>query len=145
MLLAGHSRNQEFLQRVPIKASGRVFFIPVIQIDWIDAESNYSRLYVGLESYVIRETITNLEMKLDPRQFVRIHRSTIVNADRIREMQLWRSGDYKVVLEDTTVLNVTPRYKKRLQEVLGKPIKLLHSRSRSITMEVSDLRTISSN
>jgi len=135
MLLAEHAKNQDFLQRIPIKSNGRIFFVPVIQIDWIDAESNYSRLYVGQNSYVIRETITNLEMKLDSHQFVRIHRSTIVNADRIREMQLWKNGDYKVVLEDTTVLNVTPRYKKRLQDVVGKPIKLLHSRSRSITIE----------
>ena len=85
-----------------------MFFIKTTEIDWIEADRNYVRLHVGKDSHTIRERISHLEETLDPELFARIHRSTIVNLNRVREMQQWFSGDYVVILEDGTRLRLQP-------------------------------------
>lgn len=105
-----------FSSRILVKHDGRMFFVKVGDIDWIEADRNYVRLHVGKESHTIRERISHLEESLDPRLFARIHRSTIVNLNRVREMQQWFSGDYVVILEDGTRLRLSRHYRDRVEK-----------------------------
>jgi two-component system LytT family response regulator len=107
------------LQRLVIKAGGRVFFLRLEEIDWIEAAGNYVKLHVGREDHLLRETMNALEGRLNAEQFVRIHRSTIVNLDRIQELQPWFHGDYRVILHDGTQLTLSRGYRQKLQELLG--------------------------
>jgi hypothetical protein len=83
----------------------------VDEIDWIEASGNYVRLHVGGESYLFRETMNAMEAKLDPGKFLRIHRSTLVNLDRIKEMQPWFSGEHGILLRDGTELRLSRGYR----------------------------------
>ncbi|MFY9570374.1 MAG: LytTR family DNA-binding domain-containing protein, partial [Blastocatellia bacterium] len=86
---------------------------------WIDAEGKYVRLHVGKESYLLREAIGSIEGLLDPKKFPRIHRSTIVNIDRVRELQAWFHNDYRVILHDGTEFMLSRSCRKKLGELLG--------------------------
>lgn len=121
-LLAHLQKQQqaETLQRVVIKRNGRALLLRVEQIDWIEAAGNYSRMHLKGEHHLIRETMTALEKKLDRRQFVRVHRSALVNIDRIRELQPTSHGDYVVLLEDDTRLVLSRGYRDRLETLLGR-------------------------
>ena len=103
------------LDRLLVKEEGRMYFVPVAEIDWIEAFGNYARLHTGPRTHLIRETMATLERSLDTRRFARIHRSTIVNLDRIRQMDLWGSGDYMVRLSDGTQLKLSRWYRDRLE------------------------------
>lgn len=107
------------LERVAIKTSGRVFFLKTEDIAWVEAAGNYLRLHVGKETYSLRETMNNLESRLDPDRFWRIHRSTIVNVDRIRELQPLFHGDYVVILQDGTELTLSRTYRRNLPGLFG--------------------------
>ena len=107
------------MERMVIKAGGRAFFLKTDEIDWVEAEGKYVRLHVGKESYLVREAISTLESQLDPKKFLRIHRSTIVNIDRIRELQPWFHNEYRVILRDGTELMLSRSCRKRLSELLG--------------------------
>ena len=96
-----------------------MFFVKTTEIDWIEADRNYVRLHVGKAAHTIRERISHLEETLDPRLFARIHRSTIVNLNRVREMQQWFSGDYVVILEDGTRLRLSRHYRDRVEKQVG--------------------------
>jgi two-component system, LytTR family, response regulator len=111
------TRNR-YLERLVVRSGGRILILRVAEIDWIEAASNYVRLHAGGREYLLRETMTALESKLDPMQFVRIHRSTIVQVDRIRELEPLFQGDYVVVLDDATRLTSSRGYRDRLQELL---------------------------
>jgi len=111
--------HRKYLERVVIKAHGRVFFLKTGEIDWIGAEGNYISLHVKKDSYLLRETIGGFEAQLDPAKFSRIHRSQIVNLDRIRELQPWSHGEYHVILHDGTQLTLSRGYRDRLHELLG--------------------------
>ena len=108
------------LDRLVVKSGGRVFFLRTQEIDWIEAAGNYVRLHLGEESHLFRETMNNMEGRLDAQRFVRIHRSRIVNTDRIKEMQPWFNGEYVVVLQNGTRLTLSRGYREKLQERLGK-------------------------
>ena len=103
--------------RLVVKSSGRIFFVRLDEIDWIDAAGNYVRLHVNGETHLFRETMNAIEKRLDSR-FVRIHRSHIVNADRIKEL-LPNDGEHTVVLQGGVRLTLSRGYKGRLQERLG--------------------------
>jgi two-component system, LytTR family, response regulator len=107
------------LSRLIVKSAGRVFFIRAEDIDWIEAEGYYARLHVGGKSHLLRETLTNLESQLDQNRFLRIHRSTIVNLERIRELQTQSHGEFTVVLNDGTQLKLSRSYRDRLTTLLG--------------------------
>jgi len=111
--------QQRHLERMVIKAGGRAFFIKTEEIDWIEAEGKYVRLHIGRESHLVREAISQIEAQLDPKRFLRIHRSTIVNLDRVRELQPWFHNDYRVILRDGTELMLSRSCRKRLGERLG--------------------------
>lgn len=110
------------LDRLVIKAGGRAFFLKTDEIDWVEAEGKYVRLHVGRESHLLREPIGTLEAQLDPRRFLRIHRSTIVNIDRIRELQPWFHNEVRVILRDGTELMLSRGCRKKLSELLKVPL-----------------------
>ncbi len=109
-----------YLRRLAIKAAGRVTILGVKDIDWIEAEGDYVRVHVGKVWHLLRETMKHLETQFDPARFVRIHRSTIVNIERIRELQPYSRGEYAVLLHDGTSLKLSRRYKDHLESVLGR-------------------------
>lgn len=103
-----------FMQHVAVKSKGRVRLVPVEEIDWFESAGNYVRLHVGSERFLLRQTMNGLEEKLDPTQFVRIHRATIVNLLRIRDTRAASHGDHVVVLHDGTQLQMSRLYRQRL-------------------------------
>lgn len=107
------------VERMVIKSGGRAFFLKTDEIDWVEAEGKYVRLHVGKESYLVREAISGLEAQLDPKKFLRIHRSTIVNIDRVRELQPWFHNEYRVILRDGTELMLSRSCRKKLGDLLG--------------------------
>ena len=112
----GHSAQSD---RLVVKSGGRVYFLKTDEIDWVEAAGNYVRLHVSKDSHLLRETMNGIETKLDTRRFMRIHRSTIVNLERIKELQPWFHGDYVVLLRDGTRLTLSRGYRDKLQTVLG--------------------------
>ena len=112
--------NPQRLDRLVVKSGGRVFFLRTDEIDWIEAAGNYVRLHLGSESHLFRETMNALETRLDAQRFFRIHRSRIVNIERILELQPWFNGEYAVILRDGTKLTLSRGYREKLQERLGR-------------------------
>jgi two-component system, LytTR family, response regulator len=110
------------LERLVIKMNGHVFFVKTEDIDWLEAEGNYVRLHAGKESYLLRDTISALEGQLDPKRFVRVHRSAIVNIDRIQELQAWFHGEYRIILREGVQLTLSRSYREKLHELLGRPL-----------------------
>ncbi len=113
-----HKRQPQFADRLVIKSAGRVVFLRTKDIDWIDAAGNYVKLHSGQETHLLRETMNHLETRLDPQKFLRIHRSTIVNVERIRELQQQFHGDYLVILQNGQRLTLSRSYRDRIQELL---------------------------
>ncbi|MGE3312903.1 MAG: LytR/AlgR family response regulator transcription factor [Limisphaerales bacterium] len=105
--------------RIAVKLDGRVIFLRPTDIDWIEAQDNYVKLHVGREAHLVRDTISNFENRLDGRRFIRIARSTLVNLDRVREMQPMFHGEYVVFLQDGTKLTMSRGYRETLQKYLG--------------------------
>lgn len=118
-LLDDTRAGRKYLDRVVIKSAARVFFLRVEEIDWIEAAGNYLKLHVGGEDHLLRETMSGLEARLDPAKFLRIHRSTVVNVERIQELQPWFHGDYAVLLRDGTRLTLSRSYRPKLEELFG--------------------------
>ena len=110
------------LERLVIKMNGHVFFIKAEEIDWLEAEGNYVRLHSAKESYLLRDTISALESQLDPKKFIRVHRSAIVNIDRITELQPWFHGEYRIILREGVQLTLSRTYREKLHELLGRPL-----------------------
>ena len=109
---------RRLLTRIVVKEGDRIRFVRVDDVDWIEAADYYAKIHVAGETYMIRETLANLEAQLDPERFVRIHRSTIVNLDRVREMQPWFHGAFVVLLEDGTELRLSRSRREHLQSLL---------------------------
>lgn len=116
-LLAHLKSEPKYLERLMVKASGRVFFLRADEIDWIEAEGNYVRLHAGREAHLLRETMNRLASRLDPEKFIRIHRSTLVHIERIRELQPTFGGEYTVVLRDGTQLTLSRSHRDKLLEL----------------------------
>ena len=104
--------------RIAVRTNSRVVFIKVDDIDWIEASDNYVCLHCGKDTHVLRETMSQAESRLDPSRFLRVHRSAIVNLDRIRELQPWFRGDYRVILRDGTELTLTKSHREKLESRL---------------------------
>jgi len=118
-LIKDMKAERKYLDRLVIKSGGRVFFLKVEEIDWIDAADNYVHLHVGHESHLLRETMNGLEARLDPEKFLRIHRSTIVNIERIKELRPSFHGEYTVILRNGTQLTLSRGHRDKLLELLG--------------------------
>lgn len=108
------NQRPKFTDRLVIRSGGRVFFLRVEEIDWIEAAGNYVRLHFGNEEHLYRETMSRMEADLDPAKFARIHRSAIVNIDRVKEMHPLFRGDYQVVLRNGRTLRLHHSYRGRL-------------------------------
>jgi two-component system, LytTR family, response regulator len=119
-LLEELKAGKNYLERLVIKAGGRIYFLDTKDIDWIEAEGNYVSVHSARKAHLLRETISSLESQLDPKKFVRIHRSSIVRLDFIQELQPWFHGEYRVILHDGTQLTLSRNHREKLQEALGK-------------------------
>lgn len=108
-----------YLNRLVIKESGRIFFVNTAEIDWIEAAGDYVSLHVGRKTHLLHERMNVLAEKLDPKHFLRIHRSTIVNLDRVKELQPHLNGEFFVLLHDGTSLKLSRSYREDLQKLLG--------------------------
>jgi two-component system, LytTR family, response regulator len=111
---AARGTRPRFLTRLMVKSGDRFVFVKDDEIDWIEADGNYVRLHATGGEHLLRETIRGLEARLDPERFLRIHRSTIVNLDRVREIHPLFHGEYRVVLSDGTKLTLSRGYRDRL-------------------------------
>jgi two-component system, LytTR family, response regulator len=107
-------------ERLIVRSGGRVTFVDVEQIDFVEAEGNYVRIHAAGESHLVRETMARLQSRLDPARFFRIHRSRLVNVTRIKALRLGAGGDYDVVLHDGRHLGLSRLYKDALQERLAR-------------------------
>ena len=108
--------------RLMLKSGGRIHFVKTAEIDWCEAAGNYVRVHAGPQRYLVRDTMSHFESELDPNQFIRIHRSTIVNADRIQEMQSSFNGEYVVILRGGMRLTLSRGYRDAIQPRLGKSL-----------------------
>lgn len=105
--------------RVVVKTGGKVMFLRAEEIEWVEAAGNYVRLHLAGESFLYRESMKNMEARLDRERFVRIHRSAIINVDRIRELQPWFHGEYVVILQDGTRLMASRVFSDRLHRLIA--------------------------
>lgn len=113
------SSEPEYMERIAVEKRGQIRIVPVERIDYFEAEGNYVRLHAGEETHLISDTMQNLEERLDPEAFVRIHRSTIVRLDRVETLLTSPGGDYAVRLRDGTRLKVARGRRDDLVERLG--------------------------
>jgi two-component system, LytTR family, response regulator len=105
-----------YRDRLAVRAGDGLVLLRTEQIDWIEAADNYVNLHCGSETHTIRETMNSLQKTLDPRKFLRIHRSSIVNMDRVKALQPWFHGDYRVVLSTGATLTLSRGYRKNLED-----------------------------
>ena len=120
-LLDHFKRSGDYLERLVVKSAGRISFVNVDEIDWIEAADTYVRLHVRRESHLVRGTMIGLEDRLDPHKFLRIQRSVIINISRVKELQPLFHGEYLVTLQDGTQLTSGRSYRDKLQPLLENP------------------------
>jgi two-component system LytT family response regulator len=108
------------LERLLIRKGDRWLVVRLAEVDWIGGAGNYVELHVGAAKHLYRQTLGGMEPRLDTRRFVRIHRSTIVNLDRVAELRPTTSGCYDVMLRDGTHLTLSRRHRKRVLELVGR-------------------------
>ena len=119
--------ERRYLQRVLVRTRDGYVLVKVADIDWIEAENNYVRLHVGKESHLLREKLSALQARLDPAHFARIHRSTIVNLNRVVRLKPWFSGDYVVTLENGKEVRLSRTFREVVQRQLGAQTELTDS------------------
>ena len=108
----------QYADRIEVKMPGRVAIVRVEEVNWIDAAGNYVKIHLDDETLTLRETMSRLEKRLNPQMFMRIHRSTIVNIDRIKELQQQFHGDYVVLLKGGQRLTLSRSYREKMQNLL---------------------------
>jgi two-component system, LytTR family, response regulator len=116
---AARTHLAALVSRLALKLEGRTLFVSPATIDWVEALDNHVRLHTGRETLLVRDTLTHLAERLPPGLFLRVHRSTLVNTDRIREIQPWFGGDYAIVLTDGTKITTGRRYRAAVQAFLA--------------------------
>jgi len=107
--------------RLAVDAGTHMLFIPTAEVDWIEARGKHVLVHAGDHSYQMREGLTSVAARLDPREFLRVHRSSVVRVDRIREVHRWFRGDYRLVLIDGTRLTTGATFKRAIEERLLGP------------------------
>lgn len=118
-LLAEVRNRPSPASRFAVKGTGRVFFVKQEDIDWVEAADNYVCLHVGNDTHLLRETMNAIETRLDTGRFARIHRSAIVNLDRIKELRPWFHGEYVVVLQSGSELTLSRSYRDKVLGILN--------------------------
>lgn len=116
--VAGAAVDAPTSDRILVKSGGEIFFLKADEIDWIEASGDYMKFHAGGRTHLLRETMVRLEARLDQNRFIRIHRSTIVNIDRVRKLSPSFAGEYAVVLHDGSKLKLSRGYHDRLQQLL---------------------------
>jgi two-component system LytT family response regulator len=119
-LLRELTKDRPYLTRVPVRSDGRVRVVDLADVDWVGAADNYVALHCGNREYLVRDTIAQIESRLDPQHFVRIHRSTIVRFDRISELVPDGHGDFEVRLKNGAVLAMSRTFRPRVEERFGR-------------------------
>lgn len=119
-LLQGIRYESKYLERLIIRSAGRILFLRTEDVQWFEGCANYVRLHAGKESHLMREKLGTLEARLDPEKFVRIHRSSIVKIDQIKELRSSRDGEQVVILQDGSRHRLSRGYHERFQQVLHK-------------------------
>ena len=112
--------GKNYPDKIMLKTAKGISFINTNEVDWIEAAGNYVKLHVKDSGHLLRETMNNIEAKLNPDKFLRIHRSSLINIDRIKELQPLFNGDYIVILQNDTELNLSRNYNDRLQRLFDK-------------------------
>jgi two-component system, LytTR family, response regulator len=113
-LLKDVKTEPQYIRRIPVKTSRGTTLVLTEEIDWINSAGHYLELHVGRDTHLIREKLSQLEIRLDPKIFMRIHRSTIVNLDRIKSLHPLFNGDQLVILKDGQELNLSRTYYEKL-------------------------------
>jgi two-component system LytT family response regulator len=121
-MLAQLQTRSEYIERFAVKTQGRIVLFPADDVDWIAANGNYLLLHTSRQRHMLRETMQNIERRLDPRKFVRIHRSTMVKIDCIREIRRHTEDEQLVVLRDGTELVLSRGFRERVAQALGAAI-----------------------
>ena len=111
--------GSKYIKRLTIKLTGRTILLPTDEIDWIETHGNYLKVHAGRESHLIRGTMQALEPKLDPEKFVRVHRSAIVNVEKIKEIYPRSNGDQDLVLQNGQQLMLSRNFREKFFAVLG--------------------------
>ena len=111
--------GSKYIKRLTIKLTGRTILLPVDEIDWIETHGNYLKVHAGRESHLIRATMQSLETKLNPEKFVRVHRSVIVNVEKVKEIYPRSNGDQDLVLQNGQQLMLSRNYRDRFFTLLG--------------------------
>jgi len=107
-------KHQRRPERIVVRASGRILFLETTEIDWVGAAGDYVSIHSRGKKFLLRETMQSMEQRLNPEAFIRIHRSTIVNARRIKELRPMMHGEYALLLADGTNLTVSRSYRERI-------------------------------
>jgi two-component system, LytTR family, response regulator len=107
------------LDRIVVKSAGEVCFLKTSDIEWIEAADYYACLHVGAKTHLLRRSMAELEQDLDPNMFCRVHRSSIVNLERVQGLKLAEDGEYEIMLENGTRVRLSRRYRKHLETRLG--------------------------
>ena len=118
-LLEELREERKYPERLIVKSSGRVFFVRTEEIDWVEASGNYVKVHTKTDAHLLRESMKNMEGKLDPKIFVRIHRSAIVNIDRIKELEPWFHGEYIVHMLNGAKLTASRVFSDRLSAIMA--------------------------
>ncbi|HTB98701.1 MAG TPA: LytTR family DNA-binding domain-containing protein [Terracidiphilus sp.] len=112
--------RSSYSQRIVFKSRGRILFLPVSEIRWIGAEENYVRICTASESHLLRETMTSMEQRLDPKSFLRVHRSAMVNLQYVKEVRTEPQGDFVVQLVNGQKVSMSRSYHARIRELLAR-------------------------
>ncbi len=108
-----------YLKRIAVSSADRITILPVTDVSWFEAAGNYVKLHVGERDHLARRTMKELQSRLDPEQFVRVHRSAIVNLDHVRELQPWFRGEQVLILDDDTRITIGRRFREELIRLLS--------------------------
>lgn len=121
-MLKNIDEKPQYLERLLIKSNGRIVFLKTREIDWIKADDKYLHLYFGKSNYLVRQSLSQMKTQLDPQIFAQIHRSIIINIERIKELQTMFNGEYNLVLENGAEVPLSRNYKNKLFDLIGKPL-----------------------
>ena len=120
MQVGSDNKKKQMIRKLLVRSNGSLLFLNPTEIHWIEAKGKYSYLHCGKNLYPVRAGIQSLEGELDPEEFIRIHRSYMVNVDSIRELKPWLKGEYRVILMDGTELTWSRNYKDRFYDFVDK-------------------------
>jgi two-component system LytT family response regulator len=114
-----HAEPRQWSDRILVRRNQRTFVVKLADVEWVEASGNNIVLHSGRERHVVRESMASLEARVDPRQFIRIHRGTMVNVDAMKELQPWFGGDQVMILKDGKQLRVSRSYRERVLKQLA--------------------------